>query len=124
MDVVYRLLVLIHLLGMAALVGSYLTVLRRPRVLGIMRDAAGVQLVTGLALLGLVESGAVDHDPLDRVKFTVKLVVAAVVLALAIVGARRDRGDATADTGRSSNGLAHAVGGLALLNVAIAVLWT
>ncbi len=120
MDVVYRLLVLVHLIGMAALVGSYLTVLRRPRVLAIMRDAAGVQLLTGLALVGLVESGAVDHGPLDRVKFAVKLVVAAVVLALAIVGARRQRraGDDV------TSALAHAIGGLALLNVAVAVLWT
>ncbi|GAB3597004.1 hypothetical protein GCM10027446_24570 [Angustibacter peucedani] len=124
MDVVYRLVVLLHLLGMAALVGSYLTVLHRPRVLGIMRDAAGVQLVTGLALVGLVESGAVDHDPLDHAKIAVKLVVAAVVLAVAVVGARRDRGDHAPDTGRSTDGLAHVVGGLALVNVAVAVLWT
>jgi hypothetical protein len=123
MDLVYRLLVVVHLLGMAAIVGSYLTVLRRPRVLGLMRDAAGLQLLTGLLLVGLVESGAVDHDPLDRVKITVKLVVAAVVLALAVVGARRDRGS-DGGTGRTTDGLAHAVGGLAVVNVLVAVLWT
>jgi hypothetical protein len=123
MDLVYRLLVLLHLLGMAALVGSYLTVLRRPRVLGIMRDAAGVQLLTGLVMVGLVESGAVDHDPLDRAKITVKLVVAAVVLAVAVVGARRDRGHRRR-AGRTPDRLAHVVGGLAVANAAIAVLWT
>lgn len=122
MDIVYRLVVLLHLLGMAALVGSYLTVLRRPRVLAVMRDAAGLQLLTGLVLVGLVESGAVDDGPLDRAKITVKLVVAAVVLALAVVGARKQRRAGDAAHGATA-GFAHAVGGLAVLNVAVAALW-
>ncbi len=123
MDLVYKLLVVLHLLGMAALVGSYLTVMRRPRVLGIMRDAAGLQLLTGLALVGLVESGVVDEDPLNHAKIAVKLVVAAIVMVLATVGARRAASPGST-TGREVDGLAHAIGGLAVLNVLVAVIWT
>ena len=116
MDVVYNLVVVIHLLGMAAVVGGYLTVLRKPHVLGIMRDGAGTALLAGIVLVGLAESDAVDKD-LNHAKIGVKLVVAVVVLVLAIVGARRDR------EGKDTTLLAHLVGGLAIVNVMVAALW-
>src|SRR3954454_12606217 len=90
MDVVYHLVLVIHLLGMAALVGGYLSVLRRPRVIGPMRDGAGTALVAGLALVALAESGGVDRD-LNHVKTGVKLLAALGALAAAVVGARRDK---------------------------------
>jgi hypothetical protein len=117
MDVVYNLVVVIHLLGMAAVVGGYLTVLRKPRVLGIMRDGVGTALVAGVVLVGLAESGAVDED-LNHAKIAVKLGVAIVVLVLAIVGARRDK------EGKDTATLAHLVGGLAIVNVMVAALWS
>ena len=116
MSVLYNIVVVIHLLGMAAVVGGYLTVLRQPRVLGIMRDGAGTALLAGIVLVGLAESDAVDKD-LNHAKMGVKLVVALVVLALAIVGAKRDR------EGKDTALLAHLVGGLAILNVVVAAVW-
>ncbi|GAA4348074.1 hypothetical protein [Angustibacter luteus] len=116
MSVVYNIVVVMHLLGMAAVVGGYLTVLRQPRVLGIMRDGAGTALLAGIVLVGLAESDAVDKD-LNHAKMGVKLVVALAVLALAIVGAKRDR------EGKDSAVLAHLVGGLAILNVVVAAVW-
>jgi hypothetical protein len=117
MDVLYNVVVAIHLLGMAAVVGGYLSVLRQPRVIGLMRDGAGTALVAGLVLVGLGESGAVDKD-FNHAKIAVKLVIAVAVLVLAIVGARRDK------DGKDSANLAHLVGGLAVVNVLVAAIWT
>jgi hypothetical protein len=73
------------------------------------------QVVTGIALVGMRESGAVTgEDPLNRVKITVKLAVALVVLVLAWANRRRED---------APTGVAHAVGGLAVLNVLVAALW-
>jgi hypothetical protein len=110
----YDLLVVLHLLGMAAIVGGWLTVLRSPRIVVGMVHGALLQLVTGLLLVGLAESGAVDQ-PVDNAKIGVKLVVALVVAGLA--WANRRKRDV-------SPAVVHAVGGLAVLNVLIAVFWS
>ncbi len=112
MELVYDLLVVLHLLGMAVIVGGWLAVVREPRWLPGMWHGALTQLVTGIALVGLAESGAVDHD-VDRTKIAVKLVVALVVAGVVAVG--RNRGGPVR--------LVHVAGGLAVLNVLVAVLW-
>ena len=53
MDVVRGLLVILHLVGMAAIVGAWLSTLRVPRILPGMVHGALLQLVTGLLLVGL-----------------------------------------------------------------------
>jgi membrane protein required for beta-lactamase induction len=111
-DLLYDLLVVLHLVGMAAVVGGWITVLRAPRIVTGMVHGALLQVVTGVALVGLAE-GSVDRD-LDYGKMTVKLVVALAVAVLAFLHRKRERVPA---------GVVHAVGGLALLNVLVAVLW-
>jgi hypothetical protein len=115
MDVVQNLLVLAHLLGMAAIVGSAVFVAR-----GVVTPAllwgARAQVVTGLVLVGLAQAG---DDPVDNTKVGVKLVVALAVAACAEIAGGRER------RGRGSRPqLVHAAGALALLNAAVAVLWT
>ncbi len=120
MDIVYGLLVVLHLLGMAAIVGSWLATVRHPRVLPGMVHGALTQLVTGVALVGLLSSGALgdeEAEEVDNAKIGVKLVVALVVAVLAWVNRRRGAESVPA-------GVFHAIGGLAVLNVVIAVLWT
>jgi hypothetical protein len=115
MDYLYDALVALHLLGMAAVVGSWLAVIRTPRILPGMVHGALTQLVTGVAMVGLRESGAVSGDEeLDRAKITVKLGIAIVVAVLAWVNRRRDDPPA---------GVVHTVGGLAVVNVLVAVFW-
>ncbi len=81
-----------------------------------MLHGALTQLVTGIALVGMRESGVAESDvPLDNAKIAVKLAVALVVTVLLWVNRRR--GDDV------PAGVVHAVGGLALLNVFVAVLW-
>jgi hypothetical protein len=116
MEIVYHLVVVLHLVGMAIVVGGWLAVVRAPRLLPGMLHGALTQLVTGIVLVGMRESGAVEADlPLDRAKVAVKLAVALVVTVLLWVN--RKRGDDV------PAGVVHAIGGLALLNVFVAVLW-
>lgn len=116
MAIVYDILVILHLLGMAAIVGGYFMVLRAPRIVAGMAHGGALQLLTGLAMVGLRESGAYD-DPdgaLNHAKIGVKLVIALVVTVLAFMNLKRENVPA---------GLVHAVGGLAVVNVLVAVLW-
>lgn len=113
MNTLYSLLVVAHLLGMAALVGGAMVAVPRPVVNPPMLYGALTQLVTGLALVGLIESGAVDAE-VDNAKIGVKLLVATVVAVLAF----RHRKASSV-----SKGQLHTIGGLALVNVFVAVLW-
>jgi hypothetical protein len=116
MSIVYNLLVVLHLIGMASIVGSYLVVVRSPRFVPGFLHGALTQLVTGLAMVGLRESKVYDDPdgPINNTKIGVKLLIALVVTVLAWVNRKRN------DT---STGVVHAIGGLALVNVFIAVLW-
>lgn len=122
MDAVYSALVVLHLLGMAALVGGWLTVevtTRSGSALApgpVVLWGARLQLLTGLALVGLGEA-VLDKD-YDSTKIAVKLVVALAVAALVeIASGRSRRGRAVAP------GMVHAAGALGVLNVLVAALW-
>ena len=114
MDLVSDLLVFLHLLGMAAVVGGWLAVLRAPRVLPPVVWGARAQIVTGLLLVGAAEAG---DEAVDNAKVGVKLLVALAVAACAEVANARQR------RGQDKPALVHAAGSLATLNVAVAALW-
>lgn len=117
MSFLYELIVAVHLLGMAAIVGAFFVVLRSPRYVPAFLWGAVTQLVTGLVLVGVRESGVLaDEDPLNHAKVGVKLLIALVVAVLAW----RERGN----TDTAKTGMIHAIGGLALINVLVAVLWS
>ncbi len=116
MEFVYGLVVVTHLLGMAAVVGGY--VASRPVVSELMVWGARAQLITGVILAGLVSGvDSLDKDP-DTTKLAVKLVIAVAVAAFAEIG----RGDAK--RGKQIDWMTDAAGGLAIVNVLVAVLWT
>lgn len=114
MAVVYGVLVVLHLIGMAGVVGGWMVAVREPRVLTAMVHGSLTALVTGILLVGL-SYPVFDGDNIDNYKITLKLVVALVVAVLVWVNRRRDA---------VPKGLLHLIGGLALLNVAVAVLWS
>ena len=116
MSIIYGLLLVLHLIGMASVVGSYLVTARAPKVLPGMLHGALLAIVTGVIMVGLRSSGAHDSPDgdVDHAKIGVKLLVALVVAALAF---RYRRTAAPA-------GVVHAIGALAVLNVVVAVLWT
>ena len=76
---------------------------------------ARAQLVTGLVLVGLAQA---EDDDVNNTKIGVKLLVAVAVVACAEIAGAKER------KGQPRPQLVNAAGALALLNVAIAVLWT
>jgi hypothetical protein len=104
-------LVFIHLLGMAAIVGGYFAGLSSSpkRLSAGITHGTLLQFVTGVLLVGIAEMGA---DPVNHTKFGIKIAVTAVILLLA--WPRRKDVSIAANT-------YHAIGVLALLNVAVSV---
>lgn len=117
MDLALSATLFLHLLGTAALVGGWLGTFRRPTVLGVQHVGAWIQLASGMLLVGLLEMND-DGGPVNHAKIGVKLLILIGALVAAFVGRRRvAKGEAV------PTGVAHAVGGLALINVALAVFW-
>jgi hypothetical protein len=104
-------LVFIHLLGMAAIVGGYFSGLSNSpkRLSAGITHGTLLQIVSGSLLLGIAEMGT---EEVDRTKFGIKIAVAVVIMILA--WPRRKDVSIAANT-------YHAIGVLALLNVAVAV---
>jgi len=117
MEFVRLVLVFLHLLGFASLLGGFLVQLSQPtrRVNHAMLDGALTQLVTGVALVGLYDTVDSLDQSVDHAKIGVKLVVVLVITVLAFLNRAKDRVD---------NSVFFAIGGLTLLNTAIAVFWT
>jgi hypothetical protein len=115
MDLLHSFLVFLHILGAAALVGGWLATFKKPTVGRFLFIGAWVQLVTGILLVGLAEMG---DGSINHTKIAVKLVILVVVLIVAWIGRRKVKRDQPVPTG-----IAHSVGGLALVNVALAVFW-
>ena len=113
MQVGYQIVVLAHLVGFAALLGGCLVQLRSsaPEVNGAMLAGAWTQLVTGVALVAILELGP---DPVSYVKVGVKLAVTAIVVLL--VAKNRRFVDIP-------KGLWAIITGLSFANAAVAVLW-
>ena len=116
MEILKLVLVAAHFLGMAAIVGSFFVQMRRKSdfVLTPLLAGAITQVVTGLALVGLAEA---TGDDLIYAKIGVKLTIAAVVLVAAILAVVTQR------KGGRVQPWFHAAGGLAVINVLVAVFW-
>lgn len=113
METLELVFVFVHLLGMAAIVGGYFAGISgaTKRLSAGITHGALLQLVSGAILLGIAEMGT---DPVNHAKFGVKIAIVAVILVLAWPRRR--------DTSVPSS-IYHAIGLLALSNVAIAVFW-
>ena len=115
-----RLVVLcIHFLGLAALVGVFLVQARQRTGFhtGVLLTGAITQVVTGLALVGLREA---TDLPVNNTKIAVKLVIAVIAMVAAILAyVRQNKNPET-----SVMPWFHTAGGLGLVNILIAVLWT
>lgn len=114
MTVLYGVVVVLHLVGMAGVVGGWMSAVREPRILPAMVAGALTSLVTGLLLVGLAYP-VFGGEGIDNAKTTVKLLVALVVAVLVWVNRRKES---------VPKGLLHGIGALALVNVGVAVLWS
>lgn len=118
MELLKESLVVIHLAGMAVLVGAFIVNMKRKSDFPFtaMMWAAIVQLATGTLLVGL--EYALDDAP-DNAKITVKAILAAGALVAAIIGRKRQaKGESKLQP------FFHTAGGFATINLIIAVLWS
>ncbi len=114
MEILRQALLVIHLLGFAALFGGLLIQARQPekRVNPLMRDGAGTAFVAGLALVGVLQA---DDVPVDNAKIAVKSLIGLVILVLVMANLRRER---------IANGLWALLVLLTIANVTVAVFWS
>ncbi len=116
MDFIYNLVVILHFIGLASLVGGFIVQMSSPDkgVNAAMFHGALTQLVTGLIMVGMVEGGAVE-DELNMTKISVKLAIVLVVTVLAFIGRKKTPPQVA---------LWGAIGALSIANIFIAVLWS
>ncbi|WP_199422804.1 hypothetical protein [Actinotalea solisilvae] len=115
MEIVRDVLLVLHFVGLASLLGGFLVQMkpRTKKVVAAMVHGALTQLVTGVALVGTAY--ALGHgDDVDNAKIGVKLVVLLVITALVLRGRRQES---------VSTGVWGAIGALTLVNVVVAVVW-
>lgn len=115
MDILFNIVLILHFIGLAGIIGGWLAVIRAPHVNKAILHGAILQVVTGLILVVLREIQ--DGYEVNHMKIGIKLLVAIVVLVVAIIGVRKE-----AKAQGSSATLAHVAGALGIVNVAIAVL--
>ena len=113
MEILRDILVFLHFIGLAALVGGLFAQLRSdPRIVNAaVIHGALTQVVTGVLLVGLLEG--MDAE-VDNAKIGVKLLVALVITVLAFANRKKTS---------IPNGLFFGLMGLTALNIAVAVFW-
>jgi len=119
--IVKSFLVVLHLVGLSALLGGFLVQIKGLRaktaeILPAMVHGAWTALVTGLLLVGVREwelalGGGRD---LDHSKIAIKTVVVLIIVVLVMLKRKQKP---------VSGSVLGAIGGLTLLNVVLAVFW-
>jgi hypothetical protein len=115
MDIVYGILLVLHLVGWAIVLGGSLAGLRSVTLYQGTVHGILTALITGILMVGLASAGVAGGDP-NNIKIGVKLVIALAVTGLVIYGSRNSE--------KVTKGYLAAIAGLTVVNVAIAVLWS
>lgn len=113
MEFLEHVLVVLHFIGLASLLGGFLVQIKSsPRVVNsAMVHGVVTQLVTGVLLVGIAE--AEDYE-VDHAKVGVKLAVAVVVAVLVFANRKREV---------LTTGAWGLIGGLTIANIVVAVFW-
>jgi len=114
MSVVYNLLLFLHFVGLALLLGAFLLQVRDPQktVTRWMWDGALTQLVTGILMVGILSMGMIEGESPNNAIVGVKLLIALVIAVIAFIGKRRPAPQV---------GLWATIGILTVLNMLIAI---
>ncbi|WP_326797898.1 hypothetical protein OG946_22970 [Streptomyces sp. NBC_01808] len=117
MDVLINLFVASHIIGVAALLGGWLTQLKSlstgdVRIAPSMVHGALVMLVTGFILVGLNEA---DDVELNQTKISVKSLILIAILVMVFIKRKEER---------IPKPYFAAIGLLTMANVVIATTWT
>ena len=119
--IVKMFLVVLHLVGMAALLGGFLVQIKALRaktaeILPAMVHGAWTSFITGLLLVGVREWELAmgGGEDLNHAKIAIKSVVVLIVLTLVIINRKKRP---------VSGSILGTVGALTFLNVVLAVFW-
>ena len=111
-DVLRLIFLAVHFISVAAVLGGWFANFKRPTVTTSQWWGAIGMLVSGLALASIV---SIVGDP-NHMKLGIKAAIGIVVFVMALIGRRK------INSGESvGKGVAHAVGGMALINILVAV---
>ncbi|MFB4196518.1 hypothetical protein [Streptomyces carpaticus] len=116
MDVLIAVFIALHIVGIAALLGGFLTQMKamgagEARIVPGMVHGAATMLVTGLVLVGLNQA---DDNEVNNTKIAVKLVLLLVLSVLAYLNR---------DEEKVSTPVFATIGALTTVNIFIATLW-
>ena len=114
MEILRLVLLFVHILGFAALIGGLLVQASEPekKVNAAMRDGAGTAFLAGLLLVGVLEAG--DGD-VNHAKIGAKFAVGLIILVLVMANIRKPS---------IPQGLYVGLILLSFLNVGLAVFWS
>jgi len=114
MDTLRQILLVIHILGFAALIGGLIVQAGSPErvVNSAMRDGVGTAFLAGIALVGVLEA---DDQDVNHTKIAVKGLIGLLLLILVMANARKER---------IPKGLWAGLLLLSIANVCVAVLWS
>ncbi len=114
METLRQILLVIHILGFAALIGGLLVQAKSPEkvVNSTMRDGVGTAFVAGIALVGVLQA---DDVEVNNTKIAVKGMIGLLLLILIMANARKER---------IPQGLWAGLVLLSIANVCVAVLWS
>ncbi|WP_141012617.1 hypothetical protein [Nocardioides sambongensis] len=114
METLRLILLVVHILGYAALIGGLLVQAGTPekKVNSAMRDGVGTAFLAGLALVGVLEA---DGGDVNHAKVAVKFTIGLVLLVLVMANTRKER---------IPNGLWAGLLALSVIEVLVAVLWS
>lgn len=137
MDFLLTLLFALHLIGASLLIGTFFAQMRAKAAhnFTIMLVGASLQLLTGIGMYGMIMAG--DGEP-NHMKLGIKGVIAVIVFVATLIGFLRQKSIRKEQSGLKAGGahvvadvaierklmpFFHAAGGLALVNLLIAVFW-
>lgn len=115
MSAIASVVLVLHLLGMAAILSGYVSMRTGGRGMPVLVWGARAQLLTGLLLVvvAVLADWTLSHN-----KIGVKLIVALLVVCCA------ELAHARAKAGEPKPTVVHTAAGLTVLNVLVAVLWS
>jgi hypothetical protein len=116
MEILRNVLVVLHFVGFASILGGVLVQTSAfksgAKVVPAILHGAYTQLITGIALVGIIEATTDAH--VNNIKISVKLAVLIVITVLAFINRKKDK---------PATWVVPVIGVLTLVNVVLAVFW-
>ncbi|MFC6237316.1 hypothetical protein [Longivirga aurantiaca] len=115
MEILFKILVVLHFVGLASLLGGFLVQMStKPRgINNAMLHGVLTQVVTGIAIVGIISADLLEDETVDNSKIGVKLLIALFVLGAVLLGRRKPADE--------QQPYWAAAGALTLVNVIVAV---